>query len=634
LQQEGVEVQARGPVHEAFAEPALRGPRPTPVVTKQPPDPIEELPPDQKPAGDNVQWIPGYWAWDDERGDFLWVSGTWRGIPPGRQWVPGYWSQVKGGWQWAAGYWAGQNQQDVEYLPAPPDPIQEAESTPASADDVYVPGCWVYRDDRYLWRPGFWVTYRPGSLWVPANYCWTPAGYIFVDGYWDYPLGSRGLLFAPVAFERRVWAQPDWFYQPSYVVSDAFLVSSLFVRPRYDHYYFGDYFEPRYQQAGFVSWVDFRVSRQFHDPLLSYYRWQFRNNPSWVRDLRQVYVGRTQGTIPRPPRTLVQQNTLVQNRVVTNVQNTAINNITNVTNLRSVAPLASLTQLRRSNVVRLQPLSRTQLTAERRVVQQYRTLGSERARVQATVINRGSPGRTATPTAAVRVPLPGLRTATRAPATAKAPPPAPNVPQPSLHTRAETGRTGQLGRPEARPAERPVRPGEERPRAEPRPGERPVRPTTPPARVEPRPGERPAAPPADVRRENRPSESRTPRQPPEPPPTPPRTPEPNRPPAAPPARPPETRTPRDAPAPPRTPREAPPPRTPEPNRPPEARAPREAPAPPRAPETRAPREAPPPRPPQTQRPPAPPRTPEPNRPPAPPRTPEPNRPGQERPPDK
>src|SRR6516225_6998486 len=93
-QQEGVEVLARGPVHEAFAEPAIRGPRPTPVVPKKPPEPIEELPPDQKPEGNNVQWIPGYWAWDDDRNDFLWVSGIWRDIPPGRQWVPGHWEPV------------------------------------------------------------------------------------------------------------------------------------------------------------------------------------------------------------------------------------------------------------------------------------------------------------------------------------------------------------------------------------------------------------------------------------------------------------------------------------------------------------------------------------------------------------
>ena len=95
--QEGVEVMARGPVHEAFAEVAIRSPRPSPVVDKQPPNPIEEMPPDQKPEGANVVWLPGYWAWDDDRSDFIWVSGIWRDLPPDRQWVAGYWNQVEGG---------------------------------------------------------------------------------------------------------------------------------------------------------------------------------------------------------------------------------------------------------------------------------------------------------------------------------------------------------------------------------------------------------------------------------------------------------------------------------------------------------------------------------------------------------
>src|SRR5438094_8361916 len=66
-QQEGIDVLARGPIHEAFAEPVDSRPRPSRIVPKQPPEPIEEAPPDQRPAGDNVQWIPGYWAWDDDR---------------------------------------------------------------------------------------------------------------------------------------------------------------------------------------------------------------------------------------------------------------------------------------------------------------------------------------------------------------------------------------------------------------------------------------------------------------------------------------------------------------------------------------------------------------------------------------
>src|SRR5947208_312184 len=85
----GIEVMARGPVHEAFATPTSE-PVATPVLPKAAPKPLEEMPPDQKPDGD-VIWVPGYWAWDDDRKDFLWVSGIWRTPPPGKQWVAGYW---------------------------------------------------------------------------------------------------------------------------------------------------------------------------------------------------------------------------------------------------------------------------------------------------------------------------------------------------------------------------------------------------------------------------------------------------------------------------------------------------------------------------------------------------------------
>src|SRR4051794_5307757 len=91
---EGVEVLARGPVHEAYAEPVNTQPQPGVVVNKLPPAPIDEVPPDQKPEGDNVQWIPGYWGWDGEQKDYLWVSGFWRAPPPGRRWLPGHWQQT------------------------------------------------------------------------------------------------------------------------------------------------------------------------------------------------------------------------------------------------------------------------------------------------------------------------------------------------------------------------------------------------------------------------------------------------------------------------------------------------------------------------------------------------------------
>src|SRR5205823_469126 len=60
-----IHVQARGQIHEAFAQPFEAVVNPKAIIQKKPPDPIREEPPDQRPAGKNVHWIPGYWQWDD-----------------------------------------------------------------------------------------------------------------------------------------------------------------------------------------------------------------------------------------------------------------------------------------------------------------------------------------------------------------------------------------------------------------------------------------------------------------------------------------------------------------------------------------------------------------------------------------
>jgi len=305
-------VQTRGPVHEGYAQPFDATPEPGPMVPKAPPEPVPELPPDQKPEGDNVQWIPGYWNWDSEKNDYVWVSGFWRAAPPQRKWVAGYWQKTDDGWEWVGGYWAPENQDRPPLLDPPPEPLETGPNVPAPDDrSMYVPGSWMWRNERYLWRPGFWSPARLGWVWVPAHYVWTPGGYVFVDGYWDFPLESRGVLFAPVVFERPLWQTPGWCYRPSYVVGiDTPFFANLFVGPTGNQYCFGDYFEPAYLRAGYRPWSVYGPRR--HDPLYSYYRGSHRDDPAWLRGVNATYAGRRDGSLTRPPRTLAEQTTVVR----------------------------------------------------------------------------------------------------------------------------------------------------------------------------------------------------------------------------------------------------------------------------------------------------------------------------------
>jgi hypothetical protein len=281
-------IQARGPVHEAFAQPSEMMAGPGPVIPRRPPNPVPEVPAEQKPEGD-VIWIPGYWAWDGERGEFLWVSGVWRLPPPNRRWMPGAWSAVKGGWQWSPGFWAPQGADVPADLLPPPDSLDNGPSSPAPDDNsFYIPGTWLYRSQGYVWRPGCWAPFQPGWTWTPACYSWTPSGAVFVDGYWDYPLESRGLLFAPVCFTQPLWQTPGWCYQPAYCVTPEALISSLFVGPGGRGFWFGDYYGGAWRSAGFRPWFSARAAGS----LFSYYRWWNRGNPGWARGLEAVFHGR------------------------------------------------------------------------------------------------------------------------------------------------------------------------------------------------------------------------------------------------------------------------------------------------------------------------------------------------------
>jgi hypothetical protein len=403
----GGQVLTQGPVHEAFAAPVVHDPKPCPVVSKQPPQAIQEMPPDQRPAGQNVQWIPGYWAWDTTRNDYLWVSGVWREPPPGTQWVPGYWHNADGGYQWVPGSWmpasAGPAQgqaaasPQATYLPPPPASVEAGPNSPQPGPNVaWTPGYWFWEGGAYVWRPGFWAAVQPNWIWMPAHYVWTPSGYLFVPGYWDLPVANRGLMFAPVYYPQPVYVQPGFVFTPSISIVGSAMTSNLFVSVGTNQYLFGDYYAQNFVSVGIVPWFSFSFSvgrPVYYDPLFSYYAVvNVRQNPQWIVQAREAYILRRDNVAMRPPRTYVEQVNIQRNVSITR-------NITVVDHRNMAMPLHQLAAdpIAGKNL-RLERVAE----AERRTIQRQATelhqLREQRAQLERQVARSGPANRPRTVT--------------------------------------------------------------------------------------------------------------------------------------------------------------------------------------------------------------------------------------------
>lgn len=89
-------------------------------VLYPPPSPLSEQPPEAKPIGDDVVWVPGYWMWETRRDNWVWVSGVWVHAPAAYHWVAGYWSIEGDGWRWIPGSWVKDEPPPPSYTPPPP----------------------------------------------------------------------------------------------------------------------------------------------------------------------------------------------------------------------------------------------------------------------------------------------------------------------------------------------------------------------------------------------------------------------------------------------------------------------------------------------------------------------------------
>src|SRR5208282_4537314 len=73
-------------------------------VNVAPPElPVYEQPPLPAPG---YLFVPGYWFWDADATDYVWIPGTWVEAPqPGYLWTPGYWGYQGGAFVFHEGYW-------------------------------------------------------------------------------------------------------------------------------------------------------------------------------------------------------------------------------------------------------------------------------------------------------------------------------------------------------------------------------------------------------------------------------------------------------------------------------------------------------------------------------------------------
>ena len=169
------------------------------------------------------------------------------------------------------------------------------------------------------------------------------------------------------------------------------LLSSLFVRPEFSRYCFGDYYAPEYHRQGFVPWFDHRLSVRVADPLFSYSRWNSRADAQWETNLRGIHQERLAGNAPRPPITLVQQNEFIQN-ITINKKVQIGNKTINVTDpqsvLRHMAMAAPLNKSEQKEF-KLVPVTKTVAIEQHKAAQNITALAVERQKREAKIISQG-----------------------------------------------------------------------------------------------------------------------------------------------------------------------------------------------------------------------------------------------------
>ena len=269
--QQGPQVLTRGPIHEAFAAPVVHDPAAGPVIPKQPPDPIQEMPPGpearrpERPVDSGLLEL-GRLAQRLSLGQRHLARAAAqqpvgaRLLAPGRRGQPVGAGHVDSG---ELGPAQGQGQASAQaqaIVPAgtagePRDrPDHAAARAPTSPG---LPATGPGKESVTSGGPGFWAAVQPNWIWMPAHYVWTPSGYLFVPGYWDLPVANRGLMFAPVYYPQPVYAQPGFVFTPSISIVGSAVTANLFVSAGTNQYLFGDFYAQNFVSVGITPWFSF-----------------------------------------------------------------------------------------------------------------------------------------------------------------------------------------------------------------------------------------------------------------------------------------------------------------------------------------------------------------------------------------
>src|SRR5262249_41726166 len=190
-----------------------------------------------------------------------------------------------------------------------------------------------------------------------------------------------------------------------------------------------------YASLGFSAWCGgFGLSISFggggwYDPLFAYYRCGYRHDPFWGHGCVDLYAGRYHGDYLRPPQTLVQQNTVINN----------ITNVNNNVNRNNVTMLTSLNQARQKN---LQMLTESDRLQQQNTIRSAKELAARRADTETQLATRpGAGGKTGAPTSVTldvpqqptpkgKGPMAGLGTAATPGSTTASSPTPPPPPRP------------------------------------------------------------------------------------------------------------------------------------------------------------------------------------------------------------